>query len=112
MMRGILPLKCFSTCAAVVGEIWLAGLALGAARGNPQVRISSCTNGWLGQRMPTVEPPAVTTSAISSERGSTSVSGPGQKAPANLLALGGQSATHCRAMATLATCTITGFSAG
>ena len=47
-------------------------------------------NGWPGQRMPTVSPPAVTTSGIFSARGKTSVSGPGQKAFENLPASSGQ----------------------
>ena len=47
-------------------------------------------NGWLGQRMPTVAPPAVTMSGISFARGSTSVSGPGQNAFASFSASAGQ----------------------
>ena len=60
-------------------------------------------NGWLGQRTPTVGPPAVTTPGISFARGSTSVSGPGQNAFASLPARAGQFATQRFAMSMLAT---------
>ncbi len=60
-------------------------------------------NGWLGQRTPTVAPPAVTISGISFARGNTSVNGPGQNALASFSAIRGHSATQCFAISTLAT---------
>ena len=69
-------------------------------------------NGWLGQRTPTVGPPAVTMSGISFARGKTSVSGPGQKARASLSASAGQFATQRFAISTPPTWTMIGLCAG
>src|SRR4051812_39279258 len=68
--------------------------------------------GWLGQRTPTVSPPAVTIFGISLARGNTSVNGPGQKARASWSAKGGQALVQRLAIATLLTWTMMGFSAG
>jgi hypothetical protein len=109
MINGIASPRPFKTCSAVVGETWFDGFALGAARGNPQARMTARMKGWLGQRMPTVSPPAVTTSGISCERGNTSVNGPGQNAAPSFSAWLDHLATQRRAMATLATCTMMGL---
>ena len=68
--------------------------------------------GWLGQRTPTVAPPAVTLSGIFSERGSTSVNGPGQKAAVSLSASNGHSAAQRFARSVLATWMMMGLCAG
>ena len=44
--------------------------------------------GWLGSRTATVSSPAVTASLISGRRGSTIVSGPGQKASISFSTVG------------------------
>ena len=100
------------TCSAFVGEIWLDRFALGAASGKPHSRITACMNGWLGQRMPTVAPPAVTLSGISSARGNTKVSGPGQNALENFPASSGHALTQAFAISLLATWTMMGLCAG
>src|SRR5439155_1490826 len=76
------------TWAALVGETALDRFALGAASGKPHFRMTAWMNGWAGQRTPTVGPSAVTTPGISAERGSTSVSGPGQNDRASWSASG------------------------
>src|SRR6185295_13627675 len=78
MSKGTFPSNVCNTWAAIVGETWFARFALGAARGNPQRRITSCMKGCDGQRIPTVGPPAVTIEGSLSDFGSTKVSGPGQ----------------------------------
>src|SRR5260370_23119158 len=98
MIKGIFAPKFWRTCPAVVGERPLNGLALGAASGNPQARITAWMNGWAGQRTPTVPPLAVTMSGISPDLGRTRVSGPGQKAAASLSAASGQRGTARRAL--------------
>src|ERR1700678_390189 len=100
------------TCSALVGESRFDRLALGAASGNSHARITAWINGWLGQRTPTVGPPAVTMGGILSEHGNTMVSGPGQNAAANFPAGPGHSATHRRASSNPATWTMIGFSGG
>src|ERR1039458_4891770 len=76
----ILSPRDFRTCSAFVGETRLDRFALGAARGKPHSWITAWMNGLLGQRTPTVGPPAVMTPGISVALGSTSVKGPGQNA--------------------------------
>src|SRR6267142_2741730 len=94
MMRGILFPRDFWTCEALVGESWLERLALGAARGKPHSLMTAWMKGWLGQRTPTVGPPAVTRSGISFDRGRTRVNGPGQNVRASFFAMGGQCETQ------------------
>jgi hypothetical protein len=111
-MRGMRPPKSFRTCSALVGEIWLERLALGAASGKPHSRMTAWMKGWSGHRTPTVGPLAVTTSGICGERGRTRVNGPGQNASASLPACGGQSETQRRASSRLATWTMMGLCDG
>src|ERR1035441_7396156 len=99
----ILSPRDFRTCSAFVGEIRLDRFALGAARGKPHSQITAWMNGWLGQRTPTVGPPAVMMLGIPPARGNTSVKGPGQNALATLLARTGQLATQRFAISMLAT---------
>ena len=67
-------------------------LALGAASGTPAARITARATGWLGIRTATVSMPPVVVSGTRSERGSTIVSGPGQKASARIFAFSGMAA--------------------
>ena len=89
---------------ALVGESWLDGLR--ARRG--QRKIARTDHGLNeGMARPAdrqqSDPEAVTTSGISLARGTTIVSGPGQKARARLSAIPGQSSTHLRAISIDAT---------
>src|ERR1019366_7501019 len=108
----ILSPRDFRTCSAFVGETRLDRFALGAARGKPHSLITAWMNGWLGQRTPTVGPPAVMMPGISAARGSTSVKGPGQNALSRLPARAGQLATQRFAIAMLATWTMIGLCVG
>jgi hypothetical protein len=80
----ILPPRSASTWAALVALILPEVLALGAASGCPNARISSPANPF-GTRMPTVSRPAVASAwmPLSVFSGTTIVSGPGQKASAS-----------------------------
>ena len=87
------PSRSSSTCAAVVGLGRPKELALGAAIGMPAAEISARATGCAGTRTPTSGRPAVTTSGTSGPRGSSSVSGPGQKASISARAVSLTSAT-------------------
>ena len=78
-----------ATCSARVGLTAPLRLAEGAASGRPTARISACAIGCAGARTATVSSPAVASSATgeSFARGSTRVSGPGQKRAASLSAV-------------------------
>ena len=78
-----------ATCSARVGLTAPLRLADGAAIGRPAARISACAIGWAGARIAAVSSPAVASRAIGEPfaRGSTSVSGPGQKRAASLSAV-------------------------
>ena len=101
-----------STCPARVGEIRPEALADGAASG-PTMRTSACMTACAGQRSAIVSSPAVTSDATgaSARRGSTRVSGPGQKDCASACA-SGENTASVSACATLATCTINGLKLG
>ena len=63
----------------------------------PNAVSNCCAMGCEGTRMATVSWPPVTTSCTFSERGSTMVSGPGQKRAASFCAFSGTSrAQRCR----------------
>ena len=87
-------------------------LALGAATGTPARRINSSATGCAGMRTPTSGRPAVTASGTALVRGSSRVSGPGQKACISLRAASGTSMTSPSSIARLEICTITGSHAG
>ncbi len=97
------------TCPAVRQEFGEA-IRAGAAMGIPASR-SSMAIGCAGIRKPTVSSPAVTRSGISDLFGTTSVSGPGQKA-CEFFGLSGQCVARYRAVAIHATCTIRGLLRG
>ena len=78
-----------TTCCAVVGLTRPNRFADGAATASPVVRSSASVSGWAGARRPTVSRPPVTASGTRAERGSSSVSGPGQHAAASTAAAGG-----------------------
>ena len=80
-----------STWAGVVGLTPPEGLADGAATGPPKAASSPWASGCAGTRSATVGRPAVARAArpASGRRGSTSVSGPGQKRAASARASGG-----------------------
>ena len=76
------PIREFARhCAAVVGLTRPERLADGAATGRPTARSSVCATGCAGARTATVSSPALASSDTppSVRRGSTRVSGPGQK---------------------------------
>ncbi len=106
------PFKLRKTCSAVVGETCVARLALGAAIGNSAAFSNANATGCAGTRIPTVGPPAVTTSGTCGCFGKTSVSDPGQKRLAKWSAISGQFETRDFAASTSATCTMIGFVAG
>ena len=74
------------TCSARVGLTRPKRLADGAAMPPPNAVNSCCAIGCEGTRIATVSCPPVTTSCTASERGSTIVSGPGQKRAASFCA--------------------------
>ena len=61
-------------------------MADGAAIGRPVSRSKACATGWAGTRTATVSSPALASSdnPLPARRGSTRVSGPGQKRAASL----------------------------
>ena len=83
-IRSIRPARSLCTCAAVVGETWPDKFADGATTGRPNARRMSRARGCAGTRIAIVSRPAVARSATAQSVvfGSTSVSGPGQKASA------------------------------
>ena len=83
------------TCSASVGDSSVERLALGAAIGAPTARSSASATGWAGTRTATVGPPAVVASGTAAFRGTTSVSGPGQKRRASRSATSGHAAATC-----------------
>ena len=93
-----------ATCSARVGLTAPLRLAEGAASGRPTARISACAIGCAGARTATVSSPAVASSAIgeSLARGSTRVSGPGQKCAASLSAVSVTLAAAAFSLATVA----------
>ncbi len=101
------------TWSALVGDSRPEGLALGAASGRPAIISKVCAILCAGTRIATLSNPAVASREIlqSRRRGSTSVSGPGQKARATVCAFGDSSA-YCAALAMFATCTIRGLKLG
>src|ERR1700733_11522084 len=102
-IKGIFPSKFLRTCSAFVGEMEPDKFALGAASGKLHSRITAWMNGWDGQRMPTVSPPAVTIFGIFFARGKIKVNGPGQNALANFSAIAGKFFTQLFAISIPAT---------
>ena len=102
-----------ATCSARVGLTAPLRLAEGAAIGRPAARISACATGWDGARIATVSSPAVASREIGepSLRGSTSVSGPGQKRAASLSAVSFQRTKRCASSAS-STWLISGLNCG
>ena len=101
-INRILPPRTFADVRGVGG-----GHRVGQIGAGRREWKTTFTNDGLDERMgrpadPTVGPPAVTMPGISPERGSTSVSGPGQNDRASLSASGGQAAAHRRAISRLA----------
>ncbi len=90
-MQAMRPSRSASTCAAVVGLVCMKRLALGAAIGRSAALSIAWATGCAGTRTPTVSPPAATSAGMCARRGSTSVSGPGQKRCASCSASGGMS---------------------
>ena len=111
-IRSIWPSRSLKTWRAIVGEMPVDRLALGAATGLPARAISNLATFVSGTRTPTVSRPAVTTSGIRADRGRTRVKGPGQHASARIRASSGQFATHERAMSGPSAWTIKGFTSG
>ena len=99
------------TCAARLGLIRPKRLADGAASPVMPTGASACIScantGCDDTRSAMVSCPALAKGGASGRRGSTSVSGPGQKAAASRWACGDQTAQRAAAPA-LATCTISG----
>ena len=91
--RGTAP-RSSTTWSAVVGLTRPKRFADGAAIARCDRRSSSSVSGWAGARRPTVSRPPVTTSGTRADRGSSSVSGPGQHAAASTSAAGGTSAAQ------------------
>src|SRR5665213_252739 len=79
----------FRTCSAVVGLTCPKGLALGAAMGRPDSRISSNAMGWLGTRIATLGKEEVTMSGTRGDLGRTIVRGPGQNLSMSFKAFSG-----------------------
>ena len=103
------PFRSRSTCEAVVGETCSLRFALGAASGARTRASSARAAGCDGARTATVGLPPVTSSGTRSVRGSTSVSGPGQKRVTSSCASIGQRAHKGRASSSPSTCTMSGF---
>ena len=99
------------TWAAVVGLTRPKRFADGAAIATPVVASSCCVSGWAGARTPTVSRPPVTTSGTRDERGSSSVSGPGQQAAASTAATAGMSTAQSSSQSG-SMWTISGWSVG
>ena len=102
-----------ATCAAVVGLTRPERLADGAAIGRPAARSSVCATGCAGARSATVSSPALASSErpLSARRGSTRLSGPGQKWRAARRPRSSNSAS-ASASARPGTCTISGLKRG
>jgi len=115
-MTPALPLPVLADSALVVVDVQARlaeGLrALGAATGTPARRISSRATGCNGIRTPTIVRPAVTISGTAAERGSSSVSGPGQHAAVSFVAVSGIPTVSPASAALSAICTITGSQCG
>jgi len=93
MTRSMRPSRSCSTWAACVGLGREKRFALGAAIGMPAAASSARATGCAGTLTATVSSPAVTSSGTERDRGSTSVSGPGQNRKASVRAISGMSAT-------------------
>ena len=106
------PSMSSNTCRAVVGLGLPLRLALGAAMGVPAARMSARAASLAGMRMPTVSSPALTAEEMRSDLGRISVIGPGQNASISSFAPSGISRTSGAISSRLATCTISGLSAG
>ena len=108
---GMLPSRSSSTCWAVVGLGLPLRLALGAATGTPAALSSLSATGWSGMRTATLLSPALVTAGTVGFLGSSNVSGPGQNRSISLCA-SGVTKHSASAASGLATCTISGLSAG
>src|SRR6185312_16409172 len=95
-----------------VGESSVNRLALGAAIGTVAASRIARATGCDGTRTATVSSPAVTMSGTNDRFGTTSVSGPGQKASARRSAARGHSRATARAAEAFNTCTISGSYVG
>ena len=93
----------------MVGDTCSERLALGAASGTPARSISRRVSGKSGHRRATVGPPAVTIDGTCGPFGTTTVTGPGQRAAAIRSADSGHEPAKERAIAASATCTISGL---
>ena len=80
--------------------------------GRPVAAINPAATGCEGIRTPTVARPALTSSGISCDLSTIKVSGPGQKASINALALAVSPLVSGRISSLLAICKIKGLSAG
>ncbi|MNJ42298.1 hypothetical protein D3C77_372620 [compost metagenome] len=112
-MPSIAPAKSSPTCCASVGLGRPDRLALGAATGHPAAAMSRSATSWAGIRTATVDRPAVTRGETApGTAGSTSVSGPGQKASMSARAVSFTSVTRPSNCFMSAICTISGLSEG
>ena len=104
------------TCSAVVGEISVKRLALGAASGISADRMRASATGCAGMRRATVLSPAVTMSGMAgcffTAFLTTTVSGPGQNFLVSKSAVAGHSAARDFAISIDATWTISGPGCG
>ena len=78
----------------------------------PKAASSARATGWAGARSATVDCPPVTEAGARPDFGSTSVSGPGQKASASRSAESGTSEANTRAALKLLKCTMSGWLVG
>ncbi len=107
------PARPSRTWAGVVALTRPEGLAEGAASGPAKAASRRRASGCAGTRSATVARPAVASSErpVAGRRGSTRVSGPGQKRAASARAAGVKAARASAAAASV-TCTISGLKAG
>jgi hypothetical protein len=107
------PSSSSSTCSAVVGLTRPERLALGAAIGRPTARMSARGKGCAGTRSARLSSPALASSDTgqSGARGSTSVSGSGQKRSASIDARSSKT-TSRRAAAASMTWMMSGLNCG
>ena len=106
------PVRSSCTWWKVVGLGRPDRLAEGAARGTSAASMTARAVGWEGQRTATVSRPPLVSRGMRSDLGRMMVSGPGQKAAANFLALSGTSCTRGGRWAGLLMWTIRGLSEG
>ena len=91
---SIRPSRSSRTCSAHVGLGRPERLAEGAAMGREAAWMRAWATGWAGTRTATVSSPPVVTRGTARARGSTRVSGPGQKRRRDVLNPGGHLGGH------------------